>query len=579
LLKKLIWDLSGLFKNDNDFYVSIKEAKEQLKEILEYREVNLDVDKLLEVLDLKWQLKQVANKILIYGSLKYYKDINNYGDMLEEVEQFSNDIDASISFIDENIIQLGKEKINSFIEDNEGLKIYRQYLDNVFRKSEHIQGEEVNRDIEKSKNDINSFLTRYNTIIKNINYGSIVVDGKEVELKQGNIAKYIASRDRETRIAAYMKMNNSFSVIAKDLSDILLKICANRIDICKLESYDSILEKTLFEENIDVVILNKLIESIHNHLPLMQDYLKLKVKHLNILDPHLYDYGVPLDSSNKKEYSLDIAIKIIREALKPLGDEYLNVVDHLINNGHIDAVLDEEKHQSITFSWDVYSFLNYKEAYIDMKNLIHELGHIVNAYLSKKQLFIYEDSTVFVGETASLVNEILLNRYLYDNAESVEEKLYYLSVNIENFFVQVFKQTLYTEFENIIYNELFAEKELSFEFLNETYFELIKLYYGDSTLYDDVSKIEWTRIGHLFRWNYYVYKYATGLIIASNVVDLLVDKKTLSKEKYMDFLSKGSSEYSLDLLLDICIDLTDGKVIDDSFNILKTDIENMKEFL
>ena len=220
--------------------------------------------------------------------------------------------------------------------------------------------------------------------------------------------------------------------------------------------------------------------------------------------------------------------------------------------------------------------MNFRGAYIDLKNMIHEIGHIVNYYLSKqKQLFMYEDSTIFVGETASIVNEILLNKYLYKNAKTEEEKIFYLSKEIENYFTSVFKQTMYTEFEN----ELYKQEELTDELICEKYEEIIKKYYGNDIVYDEVSNIEWTRLGHLYRWSYYPYKYATGLIIASVVVNSLVDEKNITQNQYLEFLSSGSKLYSLDLLKMINVDLTDLDVINDGFKVLEKDIAELEKVL
>lgn len=299
---------------------------------------------------------------------------------------------------------------------------------------------------------------------------------------------------------------------------------------------------------------------------------------LGIDDPHLYDFGVSLDNNLKIKYSFEEAVGIIKNALKPLGDEYLKVVDYLLN-GHIDAEPSDSKHQSIIFSWHTYSFMNFRGDYVDLKNMIHELGHIVNYYLSKKNLpFIYEDSTIFVGETASIINEILLNRYLYEHAKTLEERIFYLSKEIENYFTSVFKQTMYTEFENHLYN-LKLSQDLSPEILSEKYGKLIRKYYGDNIIYDEESSIEWTRLGHLYRWSYYPYKYATGLIIASVVVNSLLDKNTLSKEQYLKFLSSGSSMYSLELLKILNIDLTNPSIIENGFEVMKSDIEKLNKVL
>ena len=334
----------------------------------------------------------------------------------------------------------------------------------------------------------------------------------------------------------------------------------------------------MFEENINPKIIKKLIESVNNNLCLIQKYLKIKTDLLDIKESHLYDFSVPLDSNSKIKYSLKEAQEIILNALEPLGIEYIEVVN-LLFDGHIDAELNENKHQSITFSWHTYSFMNFRGEYIDLKNMIHEIGHIVNYYLSKKvQPFIYEDSTVFVGEIASIVNEILLNRYLYKNANTDEEKIFYLSKEIENYFSSVFKQTMYTEFENDLYY-IKTKSELTPELLCERYNSIIKKYYGNNVIYDEISSVEWTRIGHLYRWSYYPYKYATGLLMASIVVDSLVDKKTLSKENYIKFLSAGSSEYPLDLLKILNIDLINTDIIETGFNVMSEDIDKLHKVL
>lgn len=349
-----------------------------------------------------------------------------------------------------------------------------------------------------------------------------------------------------------------------------------RIKNSSLEKFNSTLDKVLFIENIDTRILDFLINSVNSNLSLIQRYFKIKGDMLDIKDIHLYDLNVPLDNNLKTKYTLDEAIVIIKNALNPLGDKYLSVVESLLN-GHIDATLDENKHQSITFSWNTYSFLNFRGSYNDLKNLIHELGHIVNYYLSKGSVpYLYEDSTIFVGETASIVNEILLNRYLYNSAESIDDKIFYLSKEIENYFTSVYKQIMYTEYEKKLY-DIKLNRDLSSDLLSKEYFDLVKKYYGNYVNLDDEASYEWTRLGHIYRWSFYTYKYASGLLIASNIVNSLIDEKTISKEEYIKFLSLGSSMYSLDLLRTVNVDLTNSNVINSGFNVLSKDIDELEK--
>ena len=579
-MTKLEWNLQEIFANNQTFYDEINNVKQLLEDIKKYEEAELNSTLLLKLLDKKWKIKEISNNILIYGSLMYYKNVNDDEciELKRVAETFNNDVNTILKFIDRKILDLGFGKVSSFILENPKLEIYKLSLYNLFRLQEHIQLDEINQKIKENSDSINEQLSIYNNLLRDIKYESINVDGEEVKITSSNFAKYISSRDRDTRKQTYFVVNNAFQKEKDNFANILNRIYGFRIENSLLEKYNSVLEKILFEENINPEIINKLIESVNNNLGLIQEYLKIKSDLLEIEEPHLYDFGVPLNSNLKIKYSLEEGKEIILKALEPLGQEYIEIVKTLFD-GHIDAELNENKHQSITFSWHTYSFMNFRGAYIDLKNMIHEIGHIVNYYLSKKeQPFIYEDSTIFVGETASIVNEILLNRYLYKNANTEEEKIFYLSKEIENYFSSVFKQTMYTEFENDLY-KIRTNSELTSEILCDRYFNILKKYYGNNINYDQIANVEWTRLGHLYRWSYYSYKYATGLLMASVVVDSLVDKKSLSKEEYIKFLSAGSSQYSLDLLKILNIDLVNTNIIESGFNVMAKDIKELQKVL
>lgn len=571
---ELEWNLDDLFINNNEFYKEIDYVRNILNSFIN----ELDSLTLLELLDKEWYIKEKTNNILIYGSLRYYKNIKSEEcvKLKEDAENFSNEVNTTLKRVDNIIINYGKNKINELIKEDARLEKYKHYLDDLFRLREHIQDDNVNKEIKDNMNLINKNISLYNDLLKNCNYGNIIIDGNVIELDSSNISKYLSSRDRETRKETYFAIYKSFKDNLDGFSKILNELIGLRIKNSSLEKFNSTLDKVLFIENIDTRILDFLINSVNSNLSLIQRYFKIKGDMLDIKDIHLYDLNVPLDNNLKTKYTLDEAIVIIKNALNPLGDKYLSVVESLLN-GHIDATLDENKHQSITFSWNTYSFLNFRGSYNDLKNLIHELGHIVNYYLSKGSVpYLYEDSTIFVGETASIVNEILLNRYLYNNAESIDDKIFYLSKEIENYFTSVYKQIMYTEYEKKLY-DIKLNRDLSSDLLSKEYFDLIKKYYGNYVNLDDEASYEWTRLGHIYRWSFYTYKYASGLLIASNIVNSLIDEKTISKEEYIKFLSLGSSMYSLDLLRTVNVDLTNSNVINSGFNVLSKDIDELEK--
>lgn len=370
----LTWDLTFFFENSAAFYKKMEDIKQMMCILEEEKDSCLDDKSLLELLNKREEIKEQTNNILIYGSLRYYKNIKDEEciELKRVAETFHNEINLRLGFVNQKILDLGQEQIVAFIQKNKDLQIYEQSLSNLFRMQEHVQNEEINKKINENCDLINEQLSNYNVKLRDINYGEIEIDGKKQEITASTFAKYMASRDRETRKQTYFTVNQSFKESEEEFATILNDIYGYRIENAKLEQYQSILEKALYEENIDPKIISSLIEAVHRKKYLMQEYLKLKAEFLEIDDPHLYDFGVTLDSDLKTKYTISEAIEIIKEALKPLGEKYLQVVDILLD-GHIDAEADEDKHQFITFSWNTYSFMNFRGAYGDLKNMIHEI--------------------------------------------------------------------------------------------------------------------------------------------------------------------------------------------------------------
>lgn len=578
-MESLEWNLDELFESSEAFYAEIDKTKLLLEDIKKYEKIEMNASVLEEMLNEKWKIKEMSNNILVYGSLRYYKNINDEESikLKKDAEEFNSEVNTKLMFIDRMILSLGIDKVLLFVDENPKLETYRFSLCNLFRLKEHIMSNEINEKIKNNNINISEEVSRYNNILRDIKYGYINIDGEDILLTSSNLAKYLSSRDRDVRKQAYSIVGEANQKELDGFADIINKIYGYRIENANLEEYDSVLKKVLYEENINSRIINELIKTVNNNLNLAHEYLKIKASLLGVDEAYLYDFNVPLDSNLRIEYSLDEAKNIILNALSVLGKEYIDVVK-LLFDGHIDAVIDENKHQSITFSWNTYSFMNYRGSYVDLKNMIHEIGHIVNYYLSqKKQPFMYEDSTIFVGETASIINEILLNRYLRKNARSKEEEIFYLSKEIENYFTTVFKQTMYTEFEDDLYNNK-RNMKLTKEVLSEKYGNIIRKYYGNIK-YEEVDNNGWCRLGHLYRHSYYPYKYATGLLMASAVCDSLIDKKKLEIADYINFLSAGSSMYSLDLLKLLNINLINTDVMQSGFNVMAEDIEELKKVL
>ena len=345
---QLEWNLTRLFNNEEEAYEKVNEIRQSLELARQFENEEYDAQTLLEVLNFMFDLKQKANNILIYGSLRYYKDIkSNEAKTLKEVsEKIVDDVKASFSFLDKKILSIGRKTIDEYLSSNEELRIYSLYIDNIFRLNSHIQDEETNKLIGKLKSEISQLLVLFNSICHDMSFGTINIDDKNVELTIFNIGKYSVSSNREIRKQVYESLAKEYMKHKDELADIINNIYTKRNKISLLEGYDSLEQQALFSENIDPNVLKIMIDSVSENTNLLNDYIDFKMKYLGIDDAHRYDIGAPIISAKDHKYLLDEAIRIIKEALKPLGNQYLEVVDILLSQGYIE----ENKNQFITFS-------------------------------------------------------------------------------------------------------------------------------------------------------------------------------------------------------------------------------------
>ena len=263
--------------------------------------------------------------------------------------------------------------------------------------------------------------------------------------------------------------------------------------------------------------------------------------------------------------------------------EYINKVKEAIENRWIDVYPTKNKRSGgySGGSYDTYPYilLNYQDKYSDMSTLIHEMGHSMHSYYSRTYN-TYQDSEyrIFVAEVASTVNELLLSHYMLDHSESKEEKLFILNNLMELYRATIYRQTMFAEFEKKISSMIDNDEALTSDKLSSVYYNLNKFYFGENVVVDDYIRYEWERIPH-FYYNFYVYKYATGLSAASVIVNNILNGREGAVEDYIEFLKCGGSKSPLESLKIAGVDLTDKKVIDDALsefgNIINLYKENM----
>ncbi len=348
----------------------------------------------------------------------------------------------------------------------------------------------------------------------------------------------------------------------------------------RARKYPSALEMSLFGDKIDKSVYTNLIDAIHEALPLMHRYMELRRKLMKLDELHMYDLFAPLVEEYKLDITYEEAKATVKESLKPLGQDYLNILQEGFDNRWIDIYENEGKRNG-AYSWGAfgthpYVLLNHKDNLNSMFTLTHEMGHALHSYLSDtNQPYRYAQYTIFLAEVASTLNEALLMDYLLKKSTDPKEKMYLLTYYMDQFRTTVFRQTMFAEFEKIIHEKAEQGESLTPQLLSQVYYDLNVLYYGKDMVVDKDIEMEWARIPHFYN-SFYVYKYATGFSAATSFAKQILDEGEPAVERYLGFLKSGGSDYSINILKRAGVDMSSTEPIKQGMSVFKDLLEQME---
>ncbi|AIQ46415.1 oligopeptidase PepB [Paenibacillus sp. FSL R7-0273] len=578
------WKLEDMFASQEQWDKEYNEAKALIKKASAFQGKLDSADELKGCFELDDELSQLTERLYVYAHMRQDEDTAapTYQALTQKAKKLSVEAGESLSFVTPEILSLPVEKLDQFIADP-SLSAYTFTLTEMKREKAHVltKAEEALLaqvgNISQAPQNIFGMLNNADLKFPKIKNE----EGKEVELTHGSYIQFLESPDREVRKNAFKAVYETY---AKQKNTIAATLGANvnkNVFYSRVRKYPSVLEMSLYGDNIPKEVYTNLIDTIHESLPLMHRYMKLRQKLLGVDELHMYDLFAPLVDEYKLDITFEEAKKITKEGLKPLGEDYLNVLQEGYDNGWIDIYENESKRTG-AYSWGAYGthpyvLLNHNDNLNSMFTLAHEMGHALHSYYSDNALK-YRDAqyTIFLAEVASTTNEALLMDYLLNKSTDPKEKMYLLTYYADQFRTTVFRQTMFAEFEKIIHQRAEEGESLTPQDLSAIYYDLNVKYYGADMVVDKDIEMEWARIPHFYN-SFYVYKYATGFSAATSFSKQILEEGKPAVDRYLSFLKSGGSDYSINILAKAGVDMSTPEPIREAMSVFESVIEQMEQ--
>lgn len=573
------WDLTTIYNNDDAFYSDCDKCIKLIDGFDKIKNGMMEsADNLYQVIKKDEEIDILINHLYMYAHLNKDSETNNpaYQKMFGKINNIINTYSEVSSFIIPTLLEYDYSVIEKFYLEKPELKEYEFVFVNIFREKIHTLTKSEEKILSSFEQTLSFPENIYDTFSNaDLKFGSIKDEhGDLVEITDSNFSLYIKSKDRNVRKAAFDTLYNGYKKYENTISLMLSNDVKVNNTLAKLRKYNSALEASLFADNVDISIYNNLVSTVESNLKPLHDYLELKREILNLDKIHMYDvYASLLKNYNSKKYTFDEAEKLVVSSLKVLGDDYLSIINDAFSKRWIDKYPNIAKasgaYSSGSYTTNPFILLNFQGELNDVSTLAHELGHSVHSYYSRhNNPYQYSQYKIFVAEVASTVNELLLSKYLLNNSNDNFEKLNILNRLIELYRTTIYRQTMFASFEKKIYDLEANGEILTPDIINNEYYKLNQKYFGNDAVVDELIKYEWEKVPH-FYYNFYVYKYATGLSAATAIVNKILNNEKDAVKNYIEFLKTGGRDYPVNELKIAGVDMNDKKVIEDSIETFK----------
>ena len=584
---KFKWTIDEMYPNEEAMDKDIQKLKDLIEESKKYKGTLADSEEnLFQALNISEQASRLLQNLYVYTHMKSHEDtrINKNQANATKTDMLSTELSMATSYMVPEIIAMDSDKLEKYLK-TEKLSHYKKYVDDILRLKPHTLNERE-EELLAAVSDLSGVPENIYDMLSfaDLQFPEIEDEkGEKIRVTHANFSLFLKSKDARVRKDAFEAMYSVYNQYKNTFASTLYGGIKSEIFYAKTRKYESALQGSLFQDNVSVDVYNSRIDAVHENLDTLNDYIDLKKKFLGLDKINMYDLYVPLTENFDMEIPYEKAQEIILEALKPLGEEYLENVKKAFSEGWIDVYGNEGK-QGGAYSWGSYDsksyiLMSYKDDLNSLFTLIHEMGHSMHSYYSKNnQPYLYSGYKIFVAEVASTLNELLLINYLLKNASSKEEKIYLLNYYLEQFRTTVYRQTMFAEFEKICHGKVENGEPLTAEDFNNIYYDLNKKYYGESSEVNEDIALEWARIPHFYS-NFYVYKYATGFSAASALSKQILEEGDSAVDRYKEFLKSGGSEFPLDQLRKAGVDMEKKEAVDEALHVFKDLVKQLEKEL
>lgn len=566
---KTEWDLEPLFKNDNDPGMKKERNKvtEETKKFVKKWKNNgsylTDAKSLKQALDdyEKWnRLYGPGLKELYYFT---YRNSQNQLDKpikakLNQANDFAQKISNEMEFFYLSLGKIKKEKQKEFLKKNE-LSDYRHFLEKIFAHAKYFLSEAEEKIINlKQTTAFDNWVMMTEAFLSKEERVILDEDGKKKNKNFNEISALLSSGKKKVRDGANKAFNEILSEHAELAEHEINSVLQDKKVNDELRGFERPDSARHMSDDVSTKMVDVLDEAVRARFDISARFYKLKAKLLGKKKLKYHERGVEYGKINKK-YTYDEALNLVLKVFSGLDPEFGSILDDFIRNGQIDVYPRKGKTGGAFCSnglpiQPTYILLNFTGKLNDVLTIAHEAGHGINTELTrKKENALNFDHPLAVAEVASTFMEGFVLDELLKTADD-ELRLKISIDKLGDAVSAIHRQIACYNFEKDLHAAFRKSGYLPKEEIGSIFRKNMEAYMGSSVEQSPGSENWWIYWSHI-RSYFYVYSYASGLLIAKSLQKSIKEDPGFTK-KVKSILSIGLSQSPVEIFAKAGIDIT-----------------------
>lgn len=559
------WNLNDLYKSIND--PKIKKDKKEIESKTKKLKLIFKKNNLDKSLGLYEEISHTLSVLGNYAYLKHSTDTKDEGvsKFYQSTNEYISDISSKLLWFN---VYLAKSEEKS--------KIYEYFLKTTRALKPYVLDEDkeilLNK---KSQTGSDSFIRFYDEIDSNKSF-----DGKTYS----ELSTIFASHPNRN------KRKEAGKAIQKNLKDNshLYKFILNTLLLDKkisdeIRGFKYPQQATFLEYDVTPKIIQVMSNAISKNEKISERYYLAKSK---LLKTKLFEWDRYSDiySNIKSTVSWTEAKDIVLNSFNNFSEKFAVEAKKFFDSNWIDAKIKVGKKSGAYCSYvsnniHPFIFMNFTGEQRDVETLAHELGHGLHGVFSKQNNYLDFRPSTATAEIASTVAELLVFEDLYKKAKTKKEKINLLGGKLQGSFATIFRQNAFYLFESELHKLRREKGELSLDEISNLYQKHLQPMFGKGLTLSDDHKYMWMVISHFYHYNFYVFTYSFGELLATSLYAIYRKDGKKFVDKYIKGLSLGGSKSPASITKSMGVDITKEDFWQSGLDLLDNQVKEFEKLI